>query len=214
MMRDLIWAGGEGGGFGEHESDGAGDVGGGHGGAAEACVGAADVGGEDAASGCGDVDVDLAVVGVVGEFAAAVGGADGDDVREVEIGGVVVGDVVDVVGVVSGGGDEGLALGVGVGDRVEEGPGVAGAAPGIVGDFRAVVGGVADGGGDVGIVGGVALVVEDFHDHEGARQATPVTPVLLLPVAAMVPAVCVPCPSPSMGFRSLSAKSQPMMSSV
>src|SRR5207247_9086046 len=59
-----------------------------------------------------------------------------------------------------------VALGSGGVDGAVNGRGIPRSAPGIVRNPGAVVGGIADGGGDLPVAGGVAVVVEDFHGHD------------------------------------------------
>ena len=47
-----------------------------------------------------------------------------------------------------------------------------------------------------------------------AFGATPIIPIPLFPLAAMVPATCVPCPNTSDGSLSLATKSHPLTSSL
>jgi hypothetical protein len=147
------------------EGEGAGDVGRGHGGAAEGDVGrrGGDAEGEDGGAGGGEVDEAGAVGGVAGEFILTIGGGDGDDVVE-RVGGGVFGEGADFLAVVAGGGDEDDAGIAGAFDGVELGLGEGrGAVAGVdeVGAFGDGVVDAGDGGG-----GGAAEEAEEFQRHD------------------------------------------------
>ena len=120
------------------------------------------------------------VVREPGAQVVLVGGADGEDVGELERRGVV-GRRVGVL-VVAGGRDEERALRVGVGDRVLEGLRVLVSAPGVVRPRRRS-GGVEDGADRVAAVP-EPVRAEELERHDRTFQLTPATPGPLLPDGA------------------------------